>query len=187
MYTLQNSVGQRAGIFIFWIFVLIFWEIENTKNRAETCVSTGSEWIFHVSILIHRLFYVYLYMYLHIYTNIYKYIYIYIYIYYIHILYNKNISIHSIHSIHENEKASKTNEKQRENAFLANSDVSSLHRGIHRSTLRTFLLSARVGSALPPISFHPLSGHSRRRFCRHCRATLSALPGTLIEGLTPSH
>jgi hypothetical protein len=121
------------------------------------------------------------------YTLIYINTYIYIYIYYIYILYNKNISIHSIHSIHENEKASKTNEKQRENAFLANSDVSSLHRGIHRSTLRTFLLSARVGSALPPISFHPLSGHSHRRFCRHCRATLSALPGTLIEGLTPSH
>ena len=71
------------------------------------------------------------------YTLIYINTYIYIYIYYIHILYNKNISIHSIHSIHENEKASKTNEKQRENAFLANSDVSSLHRGIHRSTSHT--------------------------------------------------
>ena len=53
-----------------------------------------------------------------------------------YILYNKNISIHSIHSIHENEKASKTNEK-RENTFLADSDVSSLHRGIHRSTSHT--------------------------------------------------
>ena len=67
-------------------------------------------------------------MYLHIYTNIHK-SYIYIYILYV-ILYNKNMSIHSIH---ENEKASKTNEKQRENAFLTDSDVSSLHRGIHRS------------------------------------------------------
>jgi len=45
--------------------------------------------------------------------------------------------IHSIHSIHENDKAPKTNTKQRENAMLPISDVSSLHRGIHRSTSYT--------------------------------------------------
>jgi hypothetical protein len=41
MYTLQNSVGQRAGIFIFWIFVLIFERLKIPKIEQETCVSAG--------------------------------------------------------------------------------------------------------------------------------------------------
>ena len=136
MYTLQNSVGHRAGIFIFWIFVWFLRDWKYQKSSRNVCFNglwvdiscfqslfTGYSTYISISI--------YTYTLIHINT------YIYVYIYYIHILYNKNISIHSIHSIHENEKASKTNEKQRENAFLANSDVSSLHRGIHRSTSHT--------------------------------------------------
>jgi len=72
-----------------------------------------------------------------IYTYTLIFINIYIHIYYIYILYNKNISIHSIHSIHENEKVPTTNGKQQENAIWPNSDVSSLHRDIHRSTSHT--------------------------------------------------
>ena len=86
-----------------------------------------------------------------------------------------------------NEKASKTNGKQRENAFLANSDVSSLHRGIHKVYTEDILAvgPCRLGPTANLLS--PSLRSLPPPLCRHCRATLSALPGTLIEGLTPSH
>jgi len=48
MYTLRNLVGQKVWSFILFFILFSFERLKTPKIEQGTCVSTGSECIFHV-------------------------------------------------------------------------------------------------------------------------------------------